>query len=62
MEQIPERIKVLYVDDEEGNLLAFRAGFRRDFEVSTAQTPAEALAWLEQHAGADRERVGLYGG
>lgn len=50
MEQIPERIKVLYVDDEEGNLLAFRAGFRREFEVSTAQTPAEALAWLEQHA------------
>ena len=30
-----ERIKVLYVDDEEGNLTAFRASFRREFEVHT---------------------------
>ena len=35
-------IKVLYVDDEQGNLLAFKAGFRRDFDVRTASS---ALEW-----------------
>jgi response regulator RpfG family c-di-GMP phosphodiesterase len=29
-------INVLYVDDEENNLLAFKASFRRDFNVFTA--------------------------
>ncbi len=43
-----ERIKVLYVDDEEGNLLAFRAGFRREFDVTTAKSGREALELLEQ--------------
>ena len=42
-----ERIKVLYVDDEEGNLLAFRAGFRRELEVFTAKSGQEGLALLE---------------
>lgn len=45
-----ERIKVLYVDDEEGNLQAFRATFRRDFEVHTALDARTALGILEQHA------------
>lgn len=49
MEQATERIKVLYLDDEEGNLLAFRASFRREFEVHTAVSPAAALAWLEKN-------------
>lgn len=31
-----EKINVLYVDDEENNLMAFRATFRRDFTVFTA--------------------------
>lgn len=44
-----ERIKVLYVDDEEGNLTAFRASFRRDFEVHVATSGQAALAWLEQN-------------
>jgi PAS domain S-box-containing protein len=43
-----ERIKILYVDDEEGNLVAFRAGFRREFDVITAQSGAEALELLER--------------
>ncbi len=42
-----EAIKVLYVDDEEGNLMAFRASFRRDFDVQVAKSAEEALAWLE---------------
>lgn len=44
----PQRIKVLYVDDEEGNLMAFRASFRRDFEVHVASGAEQALALLEK--------------
>src|SRR5690606_8964346 len=43
-----DRIKVMYVDDEEGNLKAFRASFRRDFEVFTAVDAVSALAMLER--------------
>ncbi|HEY0979029.1 MAG TPA: ATP-binding protein [Flavobacteriales bacterium] len=42
----PARIKVLYVDDEEGNLTAFRATFRREFEVHIASDAATALELL----------------
>jgi response regulator RpfG family c-di-GMP phosphodiesterase len=35
MEQ-DSKIKVLYVDDEENNLIAFKASFRRDFTIFTA--------------------------
>ncbi len=45
-----ERIKVLYVDDEEGNLTAFRASFRRDFDVRVASSASDALTLLEQEA------------
>ncbi|MCW5898088.1 MAG: response regulator [Flavobacteriales bacterium] len=43
-----ERIKVLFVDDEEGNLKAFRTTFRRDMEVLVASSGVEALEILEQ--------------
>ncbi len=43
-----ERIKVLYVDDEEGNLTAFKASYRRDFDVTTASSAQQALALLEK--------------
>lgn len=46
----PQRIKVLYVDDEEGNLMAFRASFRRDFEIHVATGAEEALAFLEKES------------
>lgn len=42
-----EKIKVLYVDDEENNLAAFRANFRKDYEVITAISAVEALSILE---------------
>lgn len=42
-----ERIKVLYVDDEEGNLTAFRASFRREFDVALASNADDALRMLE---------------
>ena len=44
------RIKVLYVDDEEGNLKAFKAMFRRDFEIHLAQSADEALALLDRES------------
>ncbi len=34
---------VLYVDDEEQNLITFRASFRRDFNVFTARSAQEAI-------------------
>jgi len=41
-----EMIKVLYLDDEENNLIAFKALFRREFDVFTTTSPQEAVAYL----------------
>jgi PAS domain S-box-containing protein len=49
MDPRSDKVKVLYVDDEEGNLMAFRASFRRDFDIHVAQSAKDALAWLEDH-------------
>lgn len=45
-----DRIRVLFVDDEEGNLKAFRATFRRDWEVFVADSGEAGLKLLEQEA------------
>ena len=42
-------IHVLYLDDEEHNLTAFRAAFRRDFQVHVTTVPSEAVRMLEEH-------------
>lgn len=42
-------IKVLYVDDEENNLAAFKASFRRQFSVFTAISADEALKVLSEN-------------
>lgn len=44
----PDRIRVLFVDDEEGNLKAFKSTFRRDWDVFIAASGAAALELLEQ--------------
>jgi len=44
-----EKIKVLYVDDEENNLQAFKASFRRDYEIFTANSPSEGRNVLENN-------------
>jgi signal transduction histidine kinase len=44
-----EKIKVLYVDDEANNLLAFQASFRRLFEIYTASSAAEGMNVLNDH-------------
>ncbi|RPI69409.1 MAG: hybrid sensor histidine kinase/response regulator [Ignavibacteriae bacterium] len=40
---------ILYVDDEEHNLTAFRATFRRAFNVHTALSASEGAALLKEH-------------
>jgi response regulator RpfG family c-di-GMP phosphodiesterase len=44
----PEKITVLYVDDEENNLFSFKATFRIKYQVLTAISGEEALKILEQ--------------
>lgn len=43
-----QKIKVLYVDDEENNLVAFKAAFRFDYQIRLANSPEEALQILAQ--------------
>jgi len=43
-----DRIKVLYIDDEDGNLIGFRAQFRFDYQVFLASNVNEALKVLEE--------------
>jgi len=42
-----EKIRILYVDDEENNLNSFKAFFRKYYEVYIAKNAAEALRILE---------------
>tara|TARA_R110001592_G_scaffold100965_1_gene285961 strand:+ start:848 stop:1315 length:468 start_codon:yes stop_codon:yes gene_type:complete len=44
-----EKINVLYVDDEVDNLNAFKAVFRRDFNVHIVESAAEGRKILENH-------------
>lgn len=43
-----KKIRVLFVDDEEGNLNAFRSTFRREWHVFLASSGADALELLEK--------------
>lgn len=40
-------IRVLYIDDEENNLVSFKATFRRQYEIYTANSAAEGLKILQ---------------
>ncbi|MBW7844323.1 MAG: response regulator [Bacteroidia bacterium] len=44
-----DKIKIIYVDDEENNLLSFKATFRTKYDVLTAINAEEAIKLLEQH-------------
>jgi signal transduction histidine kinase len=46
METSSNKIRVLYVDDESNNLLAFTASFRRVYDIYTASSAAEGLKLL----------------
>lgn len=43
------KIRVLYVDDEPNNLLAFKASFRRTYDIFTASSAAEGLLVLNEN-------------
>ena len=43
------RISVLYVDDEENNLISFKATFRLKYQVYTAISGIDAIRIVEQH-------------
>ena len=43
-----EKINILYVDDEENNLQAFKATFRRDFNIHLAISAKEAKEILKK--------------
>ena len=45
-----KKISVLYVDDEENNLFAFKATFRTKYQVFTATGGAQALSILADHS------------
>jgi signal transduction histidine kinase len=45
----PEKIKVLYIDDEPNNLVGFKATFRMDYNVFVAISADEGAEILEKH-------------
>ena len=45
-----EKIKVLYIDDEQGNLSAFKASFRRIFEIFLANSADEGIEILKNNS------------
>ncbi|MEZ4761353.1 MAG: response regulator [Flavobacteriales bacterium] len=57
--------RVLYVDDEQANLKAFRATYRRDFDVLTAASGQEALDLLDRETAhvviSDQRMPGMTG-
>jgi len=44
-----EKISILYVDDEENNLISFKATFRLKYKVFTAISGADAIKILENN-------------
>lgn len=41
-----KNVNILYVDDEVNNLIAFKANFRRDYQILTAETAVEGMKIL----------------
>ena len=44
-----EKIKILYVDDEQDNLVGFKASLRFDYQVLTAVNIPQAISCLDNH-------------
>jgi two-component system sensor histidine kinase/response regulator len=44
-----EKIKILYIDDEVNNLTAFKASFRKFYDISVAQSAKEGLTILQEN-------------
>jgi len=60
-----QTVRVLYIDDEENNLLAFKASFRRQYEIYTAISAVDGLKILQsvsvQVIIADQKMPGITG-
>ena len=48
-QEVDEKPKVLYLDDDDGNLVTFRANFREQFSVFTTDNPVEAYDMIGEH-------------
>lgn len=48
MSIVTEKIRVMYVDDEENNLISFKAAFRNSFDIVTANSAADAIDQLDR--------------
>jgi len=46
---VPEKIKILYVDDEPENLVGFKASLRLDYQILTALNIPDAMQMLDDH-------------
>jgi two-component system, response regulator, stage 0 sporulation protein F len=44
-----DKLKIMYVDDEEMNLKLFELNFNRKYEVITSESGIDALNLLEEH-------------
>jgi response regulator RpfG family c-di-GMP phosphodiesterase len=42
-----KEISILYIDDEVNNLVAFKANFRRDYNIFTTENTDEAMTFLK---------------
>ncbi len=49
IEPTEEKIRILYVDDEENNLQAFKATFRRDYKVALAISAVKGREYLKSN-------------
>ena len=49
MDKNDQKVNVLYVDDEASNLSAFKASFRREFNIFLAQSAIEGVDILEKN-------------
>lgn len=50
MDMLNGKPRVLYLDDDEANLVTFRANFRDQYEIFTATTPVDAYNMIDEHA------------
>ena len=45
-----DKMQLLYVDDEPNNLISFKAAFRRDYKIHTAESGAEGRKILDNNS------------